>query len=170
MRDPKERPLLERTYDYHDCHGAVVMQSLRLRYPNGDKTFRQRRPDPAMPGEWINNVEGVVPVLYRLPQLIDIVQKSVDLRRIPVKQARREMIEMFAGLGRRRADHVARAGSNGHRRQQWKKLRLTPLFQLPERRIVPADGIDDRRGKSPLFHQPRADFGMADSHPFCLSL
>ena len=35
------------------------------------KTFRQKRPDPDKPGDWIWNVDGVRVVPYRLPQLIE---------------------------------------------------------------------------------------------------
>jgi putative DNA primase/helicase len=38
-----------------------------------DKTFRQRRPDPDHPGRWLHNVDGVAPVLYRLPQVQEAI-------------------------------------------------------------------------------------------------
>jgi hypothetical protein len=52
-------------YDYRDETGALLMQ--QVRYPL--KTFTVRRPDPAAPGEWLYNAQGVRRVLYRLPEL-----------------------------------------------------------------------------------------------------
>jgi hypothetical protein len=52
------------TYDYHDAHGDLLFQVVRLREP---KEFRQRR--PSGDGGWIWNLNGVTPVLYRLPRL-----------------------------------------------------------------------------------------------------
>jgi len=59
-------------FDYHDAQGAVVYQVERTDYCDGHKkTFRQRRPDPARPGEWLWNLVGVRPVPYRLPGVIE---------------------------------------------------------------------------------------------------
>ena len=65
-------------FDYHDAHGAVVYQVERTDYYDGrKKKFRQRRPDPARPGEWLWKVVGhVQPVLYRLPELIEAAGKE----------------------------------------------------------------------------------------------
>ena len=38
------------------------------------KTFRQRRPDPSAPGGYVWNVEGVKPVPYELPRLLDAIK------------------------------------------------------------------------------------------------
>ena len=38
-----------------------------------EKTFRQRRPDPDRPGNWISNVDGVPILPYRLPELLEAV-------------------------------------------------------------------------------------------------
>ena len=51
-------------YDYTDAEGQPLFQVVRLK---GEKRFRQRRPDPDHPGEWIWNLKGVTPVLYGLP-------------------------------------------------------------------------------------------------------
>ena len=71
-------------FDYSDEAGNVLFQVERVEYQNADgtfafkdgkrkKTFRQRRPDPARPGEWLWNVEGVPAVPYRLPELIEAI-------------------------------------------------------------------------------------------------
>ena len=54
-------------YDYLDERGQLLFQVVR-RVP---KDFRQRRPDPATPGKWIWKLDGVRPVPYRLPQLLE---------------------------------------------------------------------------------------------------
>jgi hypothetical protein len=52
-------------YPYVDAKGILLYQVLRL----APKDFRQRRPDPAHPGRWIWNLDGVRKVLYRLPEV-----------------------------------------------------------------------------------------------------
>ena len=72
------------TYDYHDQNGAVVFVKDRVQFQKADgtfvlkdgkpdKTFRQRRPDPDHPGEWVWDVAGVPAVPYRLPELLEAV-------------------------------------------------------------------------------------------------
>ena len=63
-----EKP--EAVYPYHDPEGRLLFEVCRFRTPDGGKTFRQRRPDPANPGEFIWNLKGVTHVLYRLPQIL----------------------------------------------------------------------------------------------------
>jgi 5S rRNA maturation endonuclease (ribonuclease M5) len=53
------------TYDYTDADGKLLFQCVRYE----PKDFRQRRPDPAKPGEWIWNLDGVHRLLYRLREL-----------------------------------------------------------------------------------------------------
>ncbi len=57
-------PLIVKTYDYSDKNGGLLFQVCRME----PKSFRQRRPDGK--GGWIWNLKGVVPVLYRLPELL----------------------------------------------------------------------------------------------------
>jgi hypothetical protein len=52
------------TYDYVDEEGNLRFQVTR----HSPKDFRQRRPDGA--GGWIQNLNGIQPVLYRLPRLL----------------------------------------------------------------------------------------------------
>lgn len=54
------------TYDYLDAYGELKYQVVRYE----PKSFRQRRPDPADSRKWIWNLEGVTPLLYRLPDLL----------------------------------------------------------------------------------------------------
>ncbi len=59
-------PRIEATYDYRDEGGKLLYQVVRF----AGKEIRQRRPDPAKPGEWIWRLNGVRRVLYRLPELL----------------------------------------------------------------------------------------------------
>ncbi|BAF61058.1 MAG: AAA family ATPase [Pelotomaculum sp.] len=58
------------TYDYKDANGKLLFQVCRT----ADKRFFQRRPDGK--GGWINGLGNVKPVLYRLPELIQAVQRG----------------------------------------------------------------------------------------------
>jgi hypothetical protein len=60
------RGRVTRIYDYTDSTGALVFQVLRYE----PKNFSQRRPDPDHPGGWINNLQGVDRVPYRLPDVL----------------------------------------------------------------------------------------------------
>jgi putative DNA primase/helicase len=72
------------TFEYHDEAGTVIFATERIEYWNpdgtavlkdgkGKKSFRQKRPDPDRPGEWIYNVDGVRVIPYRLPQVIEAI-------------------------------------------------------------------------------------------------
>jgi hypothetical protein len=64
-RPEREQRHIVAVYDYSDAHGALLYQVVRL----APKAFYQRRPDGQ--GGWVNNMEGVPRVPYRLPELID---------------------------------------------------------------------------------------------------
>jgi hypothetical protein len=53
-------------YDYVDENGTLLHQTIRYE----PKTFRQRRPDPDNPGEWIWKLDGSRTVLYRLSNVL----------------------------------------------------------------------------------------------------
>jgi len=53
-------------YDYTDGAGKILFQVCRFT----PKSFRQRQPDTAKPGEWLWNMAGVSRVLYRLPEVL----------------------------------------------------------------------------------------------------
>ena len=79
------RQVVTATFEYPDETGAVVYVIERVEFQaatNGafltkagkhKKSFRQRRPDPDRPGEWIWNVDGVPPIPYQLPELIGAI-------------------------------------------------------------------------------------------------
>jgi 5S rRNA maturation endonuclease (ribonuclease M5) len=55
------------TYDYHDEAGELLYQVVRL----SPKEFRQRRPDPDRPAQWIWKLGDVRRVLYRLDRVLE---------------------------------------------------------------------------------------------------
>lgn len=64
---PDVLPVIETVYPYHDELGNEVYQALRMK----PKSFRQRR---MAGGKWVWNMDGVVRVLYRLPQIMKAQQ------------------------------------------------------------------------------------------------
>jgi hypothetical protein len=81
--DATSKKVVAERFDYHDETGTLLYQIERVEFRNPDgsfvladegkrkKTFRTRRPDPDRPGQWLWNLDGVAPVPYRLPELID---------------------------------------------------------------------------------------------------
>lgn len=65
---PKGR--ITATYDYHDADGKPLFQVCRIEPGKSGKPkdFRQRR--PGANGKWIYNLQGIEPVLYRLPEVL----------------------------------------------------------------------------------------------------
>ena len=62
---PQPRQVAEAIYTYHTPEGHVLFQVVRM----PGKSFFQRRPDPTTPGKYINKMNGVQRVLYRLPEV-----------------------------------------------------------------------------------------------------
>ena len=58
------------TYDYSDEQGNLLSQKVR-NPPGNAQRFWQRRPDGH--GGWINNVQGVRKVIYRLPEVLEAI-------------------------------------------------------------------------------------------------
>jgi hypothetical protein len=61
----EQKARVVKTYDYADPSGALLFQVCRME----PKDFRQRRPDGN--GQWIWNLKGIDPVLYRLPDVMN---------------------------------------------------------------------------------------------------
>ncbi len=72
---PAGPPRVTATYDYDAAQGAVLYQVLRWEpgRHGAKKSFTQRRPDPAHPGAWLDNMQGVTRVLYHLPEVLRAV-------------------------------------------------------------------------------------------------
>ncbi len=70
-REPQHQNTQEATYttyNYEDADGRLLFQSVRKQFADGTKTFYQRRPRPG--GGWINNLQCVQRVPYRLRDLL----------------------------------------------------------------------------------------------------
>ena len=65
-KDQQPKPKIVATYPYHDPEGQLRFEVCRYE----PKDFRQRRPDPDKPGQWLWSLKGIDPVPYRLPELI----------------------------------------------------------------------------------------------------
>jgi hypothetical protein len=61
-------------FDYVAVDSTQLFQVLRFERPDGTKTFRQRHRDAK--GSWVNNVDGVERVLYRLPDVGEAITAS----------------------------------------------------------------------------------------------
>jgi AAA domain len=69
------KPAKKTYFDYPDETGTVIYQIERTDYYDGrKKKFLQRRPDGN--GGWIWNLEGVRPVPYRLPELLEALARD----------------------------------------------------------------------------------------------
>lgn len=74
--DPRQRPRLVKTWGYVDANGHQLFESCRFEFPLGPdeekprKKFSQRR---MVNGDWVYNLDGIEPVLYRLPDVIEAV-------------------------------------------------------------------------------------------------
>lgn len=74
--DPRNRPRMVKSWPYTDADGNPLFEAVRYEFPlePGDvkpkKKFSQRR---KVDGEWVYNLDGVTPVLYRLPAVIEAV-------------------------------------------------------------------------------------------------
>jgi Protein of unknown function (DUF3987) len=59
-------------YQYVDENDILLHQTIRFE----PKTFRQRRPDPDNPGEWIWNLNEIRTVIYRLPEVLNAMSNG----------------------------------------------------------------------------------------------
>ena len=109
-------------YDYFDEHGTLVHQTVRY----DPKDFRQRRPDPAHPGQYIWSLKGITPVLYRLPEILAAVQHGETVYVVEGEKA----ADALAALGLAATCNPMGAG-------KWRKtysevLRGAPVVILPD--------------------------------------
>lgn len=66
----KQKAEIIATYDYYSADRILLFQVCRT----ADKRFFQRQPDGA--GGWINGLGSVKPVLYKLPEVLQAVQRG----------------------------------------------------------------------------------------------
>jgi len=67
-RDGNVRLVVER-FEFRNQDGSYVLDQHGKR----EKSFLQKRPDPQRPGKWIWNAEGVPPLIYRLPEVLEVI-------------------------------------------------------------------------------------------------
>ena len=67
---------VEKVYPYTDEDGVLLYEKVRFRMDDGSKSFANRQPDAARPGEYIWNLKSppVRRVLYRLPEVIRAIK------------------------------------------------------------------------------------------------
>jgi hypothetical protein len=98
----KPRGEIDKRYEYRDAKGKLLFEVVRLK----PKDFRQRKPDGK--DGWIWNIVGVIPVPYRLPEVIAAA-------------------EVFVVEGEKDADALAKRGvvatcnPGGAGKGKWKK-------------------------------------------------
>jgi len=88
-RSKKSNGKIVETYNYFNENEKLIYQVLRY-FP---KSFKQRRPDPDNPNNWIWNLEGIKPTLYRLPELIEAVKKG---EMIFIPEGERDVKSLFS--------------------------------------------------------------------------
>jgi putative DNA primase/helicase len=101
------RRRMVKSFDYHDANGTLVYQACRWE-PGREgraKDFTQRRPDGN--GGWIESMEGVERVPYRLPELLDAIDAD---RRIFIVEGEKD-VDTLAELGYPATTNVGGAGN-----------------------------------------------------------
>jgi hypothetical protein len=116
-RTAEPRKIVAAEFRYENESGEVVFVVERVEYQNADgtyvetkegkrrKTFRQKRPDPDNPGQWIWNITGVPAVPYRLPELLE---GSPPRTRSSLSRGRARSTCCAPGTSRRRAAPAGR--------------------------------------------------------------
>jgi putative DNA primase/helicase len=119
-----EKPKIVATYDYCDEHGELLYQTVRY----SPKDFRQRRPTPQ---GWVWNLKDVRRVLYRLPELLDIIKAPG----VPIYYVEGEKdVESMRALGFTATTHAG--GAQAYRKEL---LEVLP----PRQRIVVIPDMDE---------------------------
>jgi hypothetical protein len=72
MSSTNDHKRIVKVYAYCDVNGNLVHETVRY----DPKDFRQRRPDPTKPGDYIWSLQGIEPVLYHLPQVLAAVHRG----------------------------------------------------------------------------------------------
>lgn len=110
------------TCDYLDEAGDLLFQVVRYE----PKTFKQRRPDPASPNEWLWKMDGCRRVLFRLPEILAAVR---DGRSIYVAEGEKDVLSLVAvGL-----DATCNAGGAGKWRDEYSEsLRGANVIIVPD--------------------------------------
>jgi hypothetical protein len=89
-RSPNGHKRIVKVYAYVDAHGHILHETVRYE----PKDFRQRRPDPAHPGEYIWSLKGIEPVLYNLPAVLAAIEAG-DLVHLAEGEKDAESLKTF---------------------------------------------------------------------------
>lgn len=73
----QQDPQYQALYTYHDASGNLLFQVVRASGPK--KAFFQRRPHPSEPGKWINDLKGITPLLYHLPEVTKAIAAGITI-------------------------------------------------------------------------------------------
>ena len=66
---------ISHVYAYVDASGQVLHETVRYE----PKAFRQRRPDPVHPGQYVWSLKGIEPVLYNLPAVLAALRTGAPI-------------------------------------------------------------------------------------------
>ena len=116
---------IEKVYDYYDAQGTLVHETVRY----ADKSFRQRRPDPANPAKRIWNIQGITLVLYHLPQVLQAVR---DGKLIYLCEGEKDVENLQWFLGTSAAATCNPMGAGKWRRHYGEWLRDAYVVILPD--------------------------------------
>ncbi len=72
-KKPKTQLRKEATYVYEDADGTPVMQVIRFKDEDGNKTFRQQRHEN---GEWVWGTQNIKKPLYKLPEVLKQISED----------------------------------------------------------------------------------------------
>jgi hypothetical protein len=91
MKGNAAKTRLEAVYDYRGLDGKLLYQSLKYRNEDGSKRFVMRQPDGG--GGWVNNLNGIDRVLFRLPELQLMLQQTTS-RIVCVVEGEKDVINL----------------------------------------------------------------------------
>lgn len=123
--DLSERARIVTTYDYRDEDENLVYQVVRMQ----PKDFRQRRPDPDVPGEWKWNMRGVTPVLYNLGATLEALASGED---VYIVEGEKDVDALRLGVG-------AIATTNHGGAGKWRDSHSEPFRGTTSRIVIVAD-------------------------------
>jgi AAA domain/CHC2 zinc finger len=124
-------------YSYHDAFETERYQVVRYADP---KSFSQRRPDPARPGAWIENLQGVDLVPYRLPELIEAIATGFTIYLVEGEKD----VEAARGLGLVATTTAMGIAGRGH----WERGIYDNYFAGADVVLVPDQDADDNKGRA----------------------
>lgn len=94
MQKPHRETIPQAIYSYQDAKGYMVFQVVRI-LQGSKKSFRQRRPHPTEPGQWLWKMDGVPDLLYHLPE----VEHAITLRHLIYLVEGEKDVETLRNLG-----------------------------------------------------------------------